>query len=68
IAASGIEFFGNAGGTINGSVINYSETPMTLDGSVDLVFNRSGLTEVPAGFDTHRILKYNPASYEELAN
>lgn len=68
IAASGIEFFGNAGGTINGSVINYSETPMTLDGSVDLVFNRFGLTEVPAGFDTHRILKYNPASYEELAN
>jgi len=26
IAANGIEFFGNAGGTIAGSVINYSET------------------------------------------
>ncbi|MHC4719648.1 MAG: hypothetical protein ACYSYT_04140, partial [Planctomycetota bacterium] len=33
IAANGIEFFGDAGGTINGSVINYSDTPMTISGN-----------------------------------
>jgi len=67
IAASGIEFFGNAGGTINGSIINYSETPMTLDGSIDLVFDRLGLTEIPAGFDTDRVLEFQPGTYTELA-
>ncbi len=67
IAASGIEFFGNAGGTVNGSVINYSEIPMTLDGSIDLVFDRLGLIEIPAGFDTDKVLEFQPGTYTELA-
>jgi len=67
IAASGIEFFGNAGGTIKGSVINYSETPMSLDGSVDLVFNNFELTENPAGFETTMILEFQRGTYTELA-
>lgn len=67
IAASGIEFFGNAGGTVNGSVINYSETPMTLDGSIDLVFDRFELIEIPAGFDTDKVLEFQPGTYTELA-
>ncbi|MFB0553247.1 MAG: pilus assembly PilX N-terminal domain-containing protein [Phycisphaerae bacterium] len=67
IAASGIEFFGNAGGTINGSVINYSDNPMTLDGSIDLVFDRLGLIEIPAGFDTDKVLEFQPGTYTELA-
>jgi len=67
IAASGIEFFGNAGGTINGSVINYSETPMSLDGSVELVFNRPELTENPAGFETTMVLEFQRGTYTELA-
>ncbi len=66
IAASGIEFFGNAGGTVNGSVINYSETPMTLDGSIDLVFNNFGLIEIPAGFDTDKVLEFQPGTYTEI--
>ena len=66
IAASGIEFFGNAGGTVNGSVINYSENPMSLVGSVDLVFNRYELTEVPAGFMPEIVLQYDPSSYSEI--
>ncbi len=67
IAASGIEFFGNAGGTVNGSVINYSDNPMTLDGSIDLIFDRLGLIEIPAGFDTDKILEFQPGTYTELA-
>lgn len=50
IVGNGVEFFGSAGGTISGSVINYSENKMSLTGSSDLFFNRSGLDEMPAGF------------------
>jgi Tfp pilus assembly protein PilX len=66
IASNGIEFFGNAGGTINGSVINYSDEEMTLSGNSDLYFNRSGLTEAPAGFVPEIVLDYNPSSYAEV--
>jgi hypothetical protein len=65
IAGNGVEFFGNAGGTIRGSVINYSEHEMTLSGNSDLYFNRSGLVEIPAGFVPEIILKYLPGSYSE---
>jgi hypothetical protein len=66
IAANGIQFFGNAGGIINGSIINYSDKDMILTGNSDLYFNRSGLTEVPAGFVPEIILQYDPASYTEV--
>ena len=66
IAANGINFFGNAGGTINGSILNYSDTPMTLSGNSDLFFNRSGDTEVPAGFGPELILNYVSSSYSEV--
>lgn len=68
IAANGIEFYGNAGGTINGSIINYSDEEMTLKGNSDLYFNRSGLTEAPAGFVPEIILQYNPDSYSEITS
>lgn len=66
IAANGIEFFGNAGGVINGSVVNYSDTPMTLSGNSDLLFNRSGITEVPAGFGPEIVMHYISESYSEV--
>jgi hypothetical protein len=67
IAANGIEFFGNAGGTIQGSVINYSGTPMTLTGNTDLIFNHSGIDKSPAGFIPELRLEYDPNSYSEVA-
>lgn len=67
IAANGIEFFGNAGGTINGSIINYSTEKMSLSGNSDLFFNRSGLDEVPAGFVPEIILQYEASSYAEVS-
>lgn len=66
IAANGIELWGNAGGTINGSIVNYSDAQMTLQGNTDLYFNRSGLDEVPAGFVPQLVLYYDPASYAEV--
>ena len=66
IAGNGVEFFGNAGGIINGSVINYSGDAMNLTGNSDLFFNRSGTTTSPAGFVPEIILKYNSTSYSEV--
>jgi hypothetical protein len=66
IAANGIEFYGNAGGQIQGSIINYSENQMTLSGNSDLYFNRSGIDEVPAGFVPEIILEYDASSYTEV--
>ena len=66
ISGNGVEFFGNAGGTINGSVINYSDEEMMLSGNSDLYFNRSGTTESPAGFVPEIVLEYDPSSYSEV--
>ena len=68
IVGNGIEFFGNAGGTIEGSVINYSPNPMTVTGNSDLYFNRSGIEELPAGFVQEILVHYSPASYSEVAS
>ena len=67
IAANGINFYGNAGGTIEGSVLNYSDTKMELSGNNDLFFNRFADTEIPVGFEPDIILQYDPASYSEVA-
>jgi hypothetical protein len=66
IAANGIEFFGNAGGTINGTVVNYSDQTMPLAGNSNLQFNRSGTVEIPAGFIPDIVVNYDPGSYSEV--
>ncbi len=68
IFANGVEFYGNAGGTIEGSVINYSPTPMTVEGSSSITFNRTGVTEIPAGFEQEILVHFLPASYTEVAS
>jgi hypothetical protein len=65
IAASGVQFYGNAGGTINGSIINYSDDRMELAGNTDLVFHRSGRDKIPAGFAPATTLEFAPDSYHE---
>ena len=66
IAASGITFTGQAGGTINGSIINYSNTqPVILSGQSSLSFHRSGTETSPAGFSPVKKLKFLPKSYAE---
>lgn len=68
IAANGISFSGQAGGTINGSLINYSQKPVTLSGQSNLTFNRSGRTTDPSGFSPDQTLVFQPTSYSELPN
>jgi len=66
IAANGINFHGNAGGEIHGSILNYGDVPITLSGNSDLLFNRIEAGQVPAGFVPEIVLEYNPGSYTEL--
>ena len=65
ISGNGISFSGNAGGTVNGSVINYSDEKMTVVGSSDIIFNRTGITEIPAGFVQETVIHYDPTTYDE---
>jgi hypothetical protein len=67
VAVSGISFTGNVNAQIKGTIINYSEDPMFIGGNSVMCFNRIDSTKVPAGFDTKRVLYYNPSSYEEHA-
>ncbi|MDD5134805.1 MAG: hypothetical protein PHP01_05285, partial [Phycisphaerae bacterium] len=51
IAASGIQFTGQAGGTVNGTIINYSSTQsVELSGQSSLFFNHTSEQVIPAGF------------------
>ncbi|MHC4540878.1 MAG: hypothetical protein ACYS74_14035 [Planctomycetota bacterium] len=51
---------------IRGTIINYSESPLIIEGNAVMTFDRHTHIKVPAGFDTHRVLTYNPSSYVEL--
>jgi len=68
MAVSGAHFSGNVSAVVKGTILNYSENPTVIEGNSTMNFDRSDNIKVPAGFDTHRILTYNPASYEELAH
>ena len=65
IACNGIRFFGNAGGTINGSILNYSDAPMLFFGSNNIFFDHSDSDDIPAGFTPDRELQFQPSSYIE---
>ncbi len=62
IAVAGARFTGQAGGTINGSIINYSTDPVRLQGQGTLSFNQSGTTHNPTGFTGVQVVEYNAAS------
>jgi hypothetical protein len=68
IAGNGVQFSGNSGGTIFGSVLNYSPVTMNLSGNTDLIFNRSGITDIPSGFLSEIVMYFDPVSYKEPAS
>jgi len=67
VAVSGVHFSGNVSAQIKGTIINYSDQPMVIEGNATMNFDREASTKVPAGFDTHRVLTYKPSSYDEFA-
>jgi Tfp pilus assembly protein PilX len=66
VALSGVVFTGNVNAMIKGTIINYSDTPMVVEGNATMNFDRAASTKVPAGFDTLRVLNYDPSSYDEF--
>ncbi len=70
IVANGVKTYGNAGGEIMGSIINYATTPMLLEGK-NLRFNRSNKDDVPSGFKKKETvfwtINYAPTIYSEIA-
>jgi len=66
IAASGVSFSGNAGGTVKGSILNYSEESMQLTGNTTITFDRIDSEGNPAGFQPDAALEYTADSYSEI--
>jgi hypothetical protein len=63
VAAGSLSFSGNASAEINGTLISYWDEPFVVDGNIAFNFDRANGNKVPGGFDTHRVLAYNPTSY-----
>ena len=67
IAANGITFSGQAGGIINGTIINYSHDTMVMSGQSELNFDRTGSDQHSAGFLPYSQLEYLPETYREFS-
>jgi hypothetical protein len=67
VAVSGISFCGNVNAVIKGTIINYSQSPLSIEANAVIDFAPQATAGVPAGFDSLRVLTCNPSSYEELA-
>ena len=65
VAGNGISFSGQSGGTINGSIIDYSKETMTMVSQSSLAFNPIGRDSVPSGFEPDQLLVFEPNSYSE---
>jgi hypothetical protein len=67
IAASGIEFSGNAQSSVTGTIINYSEKELKLGGNGSILCD-PGANGKPSGFDGDKTLEFMPESYSENAS
>ena len=66
MAVSGVYFSGNANALVKGTILSYSDNPAVVEGNASLTFDRLHTTTIPAGFDTHRVLDYNPSYYSVI--
>lgn len=66
VVASRIDFSGNAGGTVRGSVINIDDIPMSLQGNTDIVIESQGTVDQPHGLYFGSRYVPLPGSYEEV--
>jgi len=68
VAAGTLHFSGNASAVVKGSLISFADSPTVVEGNVSLTFDRANSTNIPAGFDTKRVLAFNPTTYETVVN
>ena len=67
MAADCFQFTGNAGGTVRGGIINYSDSRFKLTGNSRVIIDRDGTPETPPGFTTSLLLEISPGTYVEYA-
>ena len=69
IIASQFAYSGNAGGTVQGSVINLNDnaSPMTMAGNSDIIIASTGTSNYPAGVSFGNKFAPLPGTYEEVA-
>ena len=60
------QFTGNAGGTVTGPIINWSDTAFTMTGNAHLTIDRSGGSGAPPGFSSGGGFEPLPETYTEL--
>jgi hypothetical protein len=65
MAADSFTFTGNAGGTVRGGIINYSNSQFTLSGNSSIVIDRSGTPTTPPGFSLPSTTAASPDTYVE---
>jgi hypothetical protein len=65
MVASEFKFTGNAGGRIKGGVVNLRDTALQLTGDANLVIDREGMPEHPAGIVSSTKLVCVFGSYAE---
>lgn len=66
IITSKIDFYGNAGGTVTGTVINLNNTPFTMSGNSDIVIQSEGTGQYPSGVFFGSRYDPLPDSYVEV--
>ncbi|MDB5171960.1 MAG: hypothetical protein JWN51_733 [Phycisphaerales bacterium] len=67
IVASKFSLSGNAGGTVQGTVINLNDTAMSLSGNSDIIIASTGTTNYPTGVVFGSKFAPLPGTYEEVA-
>ena len=60
-------YSGNAGGTVKGSVIALTDTPMLISGTSDIVIASTGTSNYPAGVSFGFKYVPLPGTYQEVA-
>jgi hypothetical protein len=66
IIAGAVSMTGNAGGTVQGSVITTEDQPLTLNGSADITVASTGTSNYPAGVSFGSYYSPLPDTYVEI--
>ncbi len=66
IIAGAVSMTGNAGGTVQGSVITTEDQPLTLNGSSDITIASTGTSNYPAGVSFGSYYSPLPDTYVEI--
>ena len=66
IVAGSVSMTGNAGGTVDGSVIGMTDNPLTLNGHSSITISSTGTTNYPSGMSFGNSYTPLPGTYIEV--